>query len=380
MLFSSIPGLEEVKEKIIQAVRNNHLAHALLFHGPEGSPNLKMALALATYLHCEKPGDQDACGICPSCQRMAKLVHPDINFAFPLPGEVKEDEDEKKKVDYVASFRNFAINTPYSSVSDWIYYNDFEKKQLNISKGAARQIIKTLSLKSFEGGYKIMLIWSPEFMHTAAANALLKILEEPAEKTIFLLVTLQPEQLLTTILSRTQKIMIRAFSDEEIMDHLVNEGFCSREVATQIAPLADGNMREAYRMIDQVEDENTALIRDWLRVCYSIQINEMMAFVENFSGRDKEAQKSLLLSAINVIREVLLDKSQLFELMRSADSDKDFIHKLGVNVLDEEKLVKIYEILNQAYYHLERNANAKILYADLSFKIARILKPLQTAS
>jgi DNA polymerase III subunit delta' len=380
MLFSSIPGLEEVKEKIIQAVRNNHLAHALLFHGPEGSPNLKMALALATYLHCENPGDQDACGVCPSCQKMAKLVHPDINFAFPLPGELKEDEDEKKKVDYVASFRNFAINTPYSSVSDWIYYNDFEKKQLNISKGTARQIIKTLSLKSFEGGYKIMLIWSPEFMHTAAANALLKILEEPAEKTIFLLVTSQPEQLLTTILSRTQKIMVRAFSDEEIMGHLVNEGFCSREVATQIAPLADGNMREAYRMIDQVEDENTALIRDWLRVCYSIQINEMMAFVENFSGRDKEAQKSLLLSAINVIREVLLDKSQLFELMRSADSDKDFIHKLGVNVLDEEKMVKIYEILNQAYYYLERNANAKILYADLSFKIARILKPLQTAS
>jgi DNA polymerase-3 subunit delta' len=225
-----------------------------------------------------------------------------------------------------------------------------------------------------------MLIWSPEFMHTAAANALLKILEEPAEKTIFLLVTSQPEQLLTTILSRTQKIMIRAFSDEEVMVHLVNEGFCSREVATQIAPLADGNMREAYRMIDQVQDENTSLIRDWFRVCYSIQVNEMMLFVENFSGRDKEAQKSLLLSAINVIREVLLDKSQRFELMRSADSDRDFIHKLGENVLDEDKLVKIYEILNQAYYYLERNANAKILFADISFKIARILKPLQTAS
>jgi DNA polymerase III subunit delta' len=382
MLFSSIPGLEEVKEKIIQAVRNNHLAHALLFHGPEGSPSLKMALALATYLHCENPGDQDSCGECPSCQKMAKLVHPDINFSFPLPGEgkEKEEEDEKKKVDYVVSFRSFAINTPYASISDWIYLNDFEKKQLNISKAAARQIIKTLSLKSFEGGYKIMLIWSPEFMHTAAANALLKILEEPAEKTVFLLVTSQPEQLLTTILSRTQKIMVRAFSDEEIMAHLVQEGLCSGEAAIQIAQLADGNMREAYRMVDQVEDENTALIRDWLRVCYSIQINEMMAFVENFSGRDKEAQKSLLLSAINVIREVLLDKSKLFGLMRSAESDRDFIHKLGVNVLDEDKLVKIYEVINQAYYHLERNANAKILYADLSFKIARILKPLQTAS
>lgn len=382
MLFSSIPGLEEVKEKIIQAVRNNHLAHALLFHGPEGSPNLKMALALATYLHCEYPGDQDACGVCPSCQKMAKLVHPDISFSFPQPGEGKEkdEEEEKKKVDFTASFRNFAINTPYGSVSDWIYLNDFEKKQLNISKAAARQIIKILSLKSFEGGYKIMLIWSPEYMHTAAANALLKILEEPSEKTIFLLVTSQPEQLLTTILSRTQKIMVRAFSDEEIMDHLVKEELCSREVATQIAPLADGNMREAYRMIDQVEDENTAMIRDWFRVCYSIQINEMMAFVDNFSTRDKEAQKSLLLSAINVIREVLLDKSQRYELMRSAESDRDFIHKLGVHVLDEDKMLKIYELINQAYYYLERNANAKILFADLSFKIARILKPLQTAS
>ncbi|MFD2200335.1 ATP-binding protein [Shivajiella indica] len=382
MLFSSIPGHKEVKDKIINAVKTNHLAHALLFHGPEGSPNLKMALALATYLHCENPGDQDACGVCPSCQKMAKLVHPDINFSFPLPGEGKdkEEEDEKKKVDFLASFRSFALSTPYGSVSDWIYLNDFEKKQLNISKSAARQIIKTLSLKSFEGGYKIMVIWSPEFMHINAANALLKILEEPAEKTIFLLVTSHPEQLLTTILSRTQKVMIRAFSDEEIMDHLVNEKFCSREVATQIAPLADGNMREAYRMIDQVEDENTALIRDWFRVCYSIQVNEMMAFVENFSGKDKEAQKSLLLSAINVIREVLLDKSQLFELMRSAESDRDFIHKLGVNVLDEDKLAKIYELINRASYYLERNANAKILFADLSFSIARILKPLQTAS
>lgn len=382
MLFSNIPGLEEVKEKIIQAVKNNHLAHALLFHGPEGSANLKMALALATYLHCEQAQDHDACGTCPSCQRMAKLVHPDMNFAFPMPGtgESKEDEEEKKKIDFVGAFRDFAINSAYGNISDWIYQNDFEKKQLNISKAAARQIIRTLSLKSFEGGYKIMLIWAPEYMNSSSANSLLKILEEPPAKTVFLLVTSQPEQLLTTILSRTQKIMIRAFTDEEIMAHLVSEDLCSREAATQIAPLADGNMREAYRMVDQVEDENTVMIRDWFRACYSIQINEMLSFVELFSSKDKEAQKSLLLSGINVIREVMLDKSQVYDLMRSADTDRDFIHKLGVNVLDEDKLSKIYELLNQAYYFIERNANIRILYTDLSFKIARIMKPLQTAS
>jgi DNA polymerase III subunit delta' len=380
MLFSSIPGLGEVKEKIIQAVKTNHLAHALLFHGPEGSPNLRMALALATYLHCQNPGEEDSCGQCPSCQKMAKLVHPDMNFAFPMPGESKDDEDpnKEKKVDFTASFRNFAINVPYGNISDWIYQNSFEKKQLNISRGAGRQIIRTLSLKSFEGGYKIMLIWAPEYMHVTSANSLLKILEEPPEKTVFLLVTAQPERLLTTILSRTQKIMVRAFTDEEVMTHLLSDGLCSREAAVQIAPLADGNMREAYRMVDQVEDENTVLIRDWFRACFLLDINVIFEFVEKFSGKDKEAQKSLLLSAINVIREVMLDKSKATELMRSVESDRDFIHKLGVNVLNEEKLSGIYMALNESYYHLERNASAKILYADLSLRIYRIMKVPET--
>jgi len=380
MLFSSIPGLGEVKEKIIQAVKTNHLAHALLFHGPEGSPNLRMALALATYLHCQNSGEEDSCGQCPSCQKMAKLIHPDMNFAFPMPGESKDDEDpnKEKKVDFTASFRNFAIKDPYGNISDWIYLNSFEKKQLNISRGAGRQIIKTLSLKSFEGGYKIMLIWAPEYMHVTSANSLLKILEEPPEKTVFLLVTSQPERLLTTILSRTQKIMVRAFTDEEVMSHLLSDGLCSREAAVQIAPLADGNMREAYRMVDQVEDENTVLIRDWFRACFLLDINVIFEFVEKFSGKDKEAQKSLLLSAINVIREVMLDKSKATELMRSVESDRDFIHKLGVNVLNEDKLSGIYMALNESYYHLERNASAKILYADLSFRIYRIMKVPET--
>ena len=225
-----------------------------------------------------------------------------------------------------------------------------------------------------------MLIWSPEYLHTAAANALLKILEEPPEKTIFMLVSSQPEQLLTTILSRTQKIMVRAFRDEEIMSHLVQEDFCSREAATQIAPLADGNMREAYQMIDQIEDENTLMIRDWFRACYSVQVNDIFSFVERFSTKDKEAQKSVLLSGMNVLREVMLDKSQLPQLMRSADQDRDFIHKLGVHVLDENKLMGIYELMNTAHYHLERNANAKVMFTDLSFKITRIMKPVQTSS
>ncbi|UJP65256.1 DNA polymerase III subunit [Mongoliitalea daihaiensis] len=382
MLFSSIPGLPEVKQKILQAVKNDHLAHALLFHGPEGSPKLSMALALATYLHCENPQEEDACGICPSCQRMGKLIHPDTNFAIPVPG-TKDDEDSNgsktEKVDYIASFRTFVQQYPYGNVSDWIYHNNIEKKQLNISKAAAKQIIQTLSLKSFEGGFKVMLIWCPEFLNTSSANALLKIIEEPPAKTLFFLVTSHPDRLLTTILSRTQKIMIRAFSDEEIKTHLVRTELCSTEVAVQIAPLADGNMREAYHLVHDMKDANTALIRDWFRACFSLDINVIFKFTENFGSTDKEGQKSILLTGINVLREVLLDKSDVIDLRRSSEDDRDFIHKLGEFVLTEEKIMKMYTLLNEAHYHIERNANVKIMFADLSFQLARIMRAKSTA-
>lgn len=179
MLFSSIPGLEETKVKLINAIQNDHLAHALLFHGKEGSPSLPLVLAMATYINCANPAADDACGKCPSCVKMGKLVHPDLNFAMPLPAAGKKDDEET--TDLLSSWRNFVLKNPYGNLQDWNYHLAINKP-LSITKGAAKQIVKTLSLKSFEGGYKMMLIWSPETMHVAAANALLKVLEEPPEK------------------------------------------------------------------------------------------------------------------------------------------------------------------------------------------------------
>ncbi|WP_186756066.1 DNA polymerase III subunit [Echinicola salinicaeni] len=380
MLFSSIPGLQETKDKLIKAIKNNHLAHALLFHGPEGSANLKMALALATYVNCENPGEQDACGECSACQKMAKLVHPDLSFTFPVPGSlIKEDDDGNgKKVDILAPWREFVIQRPYGNLQDWIYHNGFEKKQLNISKAAAKQIIKTISLKSFEGGYKVILVWIPELMHTASANALLKVLEEPPEKTLFLMVAHQPEQLLTTILSRTQKVLVRAFTDEEIKEHLITEGLCSKEAGMQIAPLANGNMREAYRLADQVVDENTAKFRDWMRLCFTLDINNILSWSDNFQTLDKEGQKALFLTGLNILRESLLKRSQLEDLMRTAPNDREFIENFSLKALTENKILSIYQLLNTAHYHLERNANAKILFADLSFSMAKVLRKKET--
>ncbi|WP_111671420.1 DNA polymerase III subunit [Algoriphagus litoralis] len=368
MQFSEIPGLPETKEKLINAVKFNHLAHALLFHGPEGSANLTLALALATFMYCENPSESDSCGTCPSCQRMSRLVMPDLNFAFPVIAKEKEEDDDEK-TDVLTSWRKFATTLPYGNVHDFIYFNGFEKKQLNISKASARKIIQALSLMSFEGGYKIMLIWAPEFLHPSAANALLKIIEEPPAKTIFMLVTSQADQLLTTILSRTQKISVRAFSDEEITSHLVGTGLCDSKSAEQIAMLADGNMREAYRMVDQVEDKQVSQIRDWFRLCVSKDLKEIFDLADKFHKEPKESQKSLMLTGLNVTREILLKNFDLDSLLRTTEEDRKFINAISKRVLTEDHAMKLYDSFNQAHYHLERNGNAKMIFTDLSMEI-----------
>jgi DNA polymerase-3 subunit delta' len=373
MQFAAIPGLPETKEKLLNAVKLNHLAHALLFHGPEGSANLTLALALASYLYCEAKTETDSCGTCGSCQRMNKLILPDLNFAFPVVASSKEedgDEDGKdEKTDLLGNWRKFVLGQPYSNIHDFIYFNGFEKKQLNITKAAARKMIQTLSLMSFEGGYKIMLIWAPEYLHPSAANALLKIIEEPPAKTLFLLVTSQADQLLTTILSRTQKILVRAFSDEEVSSHLVDSGLCDSKAAAQIAMLADGNLRAAYRLIDQVEDQTVRQLRDWFRLCATKNLKELFLLSDDFHKADKESQKSLMLAGLNVTREILLKNLDMDHLLRTTDEDLAFITNISKKVLTEEHALQLYDTFNAAHYHLERNGNAKMIFTDLSMEI-----------
>ncbi len=379
MKFANIPGLEETKERLIAAVKNNHLAHALLFHGPEGSANLQMALALSAYLFCENPGENDICGECSSCQKMTKLIHPDLNFVIPQAGSTKEkdddnDDEKDKKVDFLSSFRTFAINNPFGNISDWIYHNNIEKKQLNISKSVSKEVIKTISLKSFEGGYKILMIWAPEYLHVNSANALLKILEEPPAKTVFLLVTSKPEQLLTTILSRTQKIMVRSFTDEEVKDYLVKYDLVGNEKSAQIASVSDGNLRLAVKMAAGEEDSNILEVRDFLRKAFEFNIDYLVQYIDELVKRDKENIRAFLNAYTQVIREVLLSKSQMEGLMRSPVGERDFLHKLAVNVMDESKLSLLFKEVNDALYFIDRNGSARLILMDLALKTYRILK------
>lgn len=240
MFFSDLPGLNETKTTLRRAVRQSHVAHALLFDGPPGGGGLALALALATYVNCENRSEEDSCGVCASCVKMNKLVHPDLHSIFPLPRSPKSGEDLLGEL--TPDWRAFLGESTFRTLPEWLVHIKATNNQQGIIPiKEARAIIGKLSLKAFEAEYKIMILWQPELMNLSAANALLKILEEPPAKTLFLLVTEQSDDLITTIISRTQRLVIPTFRDEDVVEYLQKQHNTDETRARRIAYLCDGN-------------------------------------------------------------------------------------------------------------------------------------------
>lgn len=373
MLFSDIEGLHEIKRHLINSVVNNHIAHAQLFVGPEGSANLAMAWAFAAYLNCENRQESDACGSCSSCVKINKLIHPDLHFVYPVSATKNTSGKDLVSTTFINDWRAFLKEQPYGLLSDWSNAYGGENKQGNISKAESRHIIKNLSLKAFEGRYKIMIIWMPEYMHPTAANGILKVLEEPPEKTIFLLVAHDMEKLLITILSRTQKVVIPSFSDDEVESYLKNRHGLDSPRARQIVHMADGNINEALRLLNEAEDDTHKMFRDWMRFCFTRDFTKMVEWAENYQKMNKISQKSLLMYGLTMMRETLIANYSPGNLQRLQGEELEFVKNFS-KVIDADKLEKISDNLNVAYYHLERNANPKILFADLSLLIAGVIR------
>ena len=372
MRFADIPGFEEIKKQLANAVQKNHVAHAQLFYGMEGSPNLALALAYIAFINCEQPTETDSCGQCSSCSKIDKLVHPDINFVFPVAPTAKIKGKDAISSNYLKEWRAFALENPYGTSSDWLEYYGFENKQGNISKEESRQIVKSLSLKAFEAKYKVMLIWLPEFLHSAAANAILKILEEPPERTIFLLVTHHYDQLLTTITSRSQLVTIRRFYDEELADLLVKLEHLDLPQAQKIARLADGNMAEACRLVKEGDEGQGDIFGAWMRSCWSMKYQELLDKANDFAGLSRVAQKATFQYFLAMLRDALIAGFNE-DLLRVKEEEKQFVFNFS-NAVNPEKLEIMVREINTGIYHLERNANPKILFLDISLKIMQVLK------
>ncbi|QSE98904.1 DNA polymerase III subunit [Fulvivirga lutea] len=371
MRFSEIAGLEEKKKQLIGAVKNNNVAHAQLFAGKEGSPNLPMAIAYASYLNCESPTDDDSCGECPSCSKNSKYVHPDVHFVFPVSAtkDIKSDEAISEK--FMPDWRKYLTSTPFGNLDAWTAVYGGENKQVNISKRESREIIKRLSLKAFEGKYKIMIVWLPEYMHTTAANGILKILEEPPEDTVFILVSNDYDRLLTTITSRTQMVTIPPFDDSAIIELLVKEGI-DQEQANKIAPVADGDLNTALRIANNLEDDSHELFANWMRSCFKRDFGSLVQLSEDYHKTSKLSQRSLFKYALSIYREALIYQNAP-QINKVNGQVLEFTKKFSA-ALDETKISKISTLISEALYHLERNGSPKMIFLDLSLQIAGSIK------
>lgn len=388
MKFSDIPAHEKNKTGILSAVRNNHLSHAYLLHGADGTGKFPFALALVQYLFCENLLENDSCGICSSCKRIAKLMHPDLHFVFPFfnkgksdfaKGESENEEDDAKSGksvsdDFMGEFREAVTENPYLDLENWRDFLTKENKQLNIPVHEIRHLRKKMNYKSYEGKYKAAIIWHAEKMNPQASNALLKLLEEPSGETILILTTTNTELLLPTIVSRCQSLHFAPLSAKEIQNYLKKKFNLAEEKSFRIAKISGGNLNYALQLKDEVEEDiSFNEFRDWMRVCLDGKPEEIVKWVQKMSELSREELKSFFDQSLHTLRESLLTKIELKNLVSIPEGQEKFLSDFGKFVLFDA-MEKIYSLLNEHRYYIERNANAKIVLTVLSQSIHSALK------
>ncbi len=375
MNFSQIPGQKAVIDRLRSSVAENRVSHALLFYGPEGSGKFAIALAFARYISCENRTAEDACGVCPSCVKYDKLIHPDLHFVFPVIK--KKSGTESVSDTFIAQWREMVLRSAWFSLSTWTEAMEVANEQALIPVAEAAEIIRKLSLKSFESDFKIMIIWLPEKMNAETANKLLKMIEEPPARTLFILVSEEDDRLLPTITSRCQHIRIPAIPSEELSAHLVNTMGMDQARASEIAAIANGNMVRAMELAR--EDDNSAVHLDrftkLMRTAYIRDIHSLVTWSEETAALGRERQKSFLSYSLRMIRENFIlnfngRENRLVYLTRAEDEFSEkfhpFINEKNINALNRE--------FNLAYAHVESNGNTKMIFLDLALRTMRLIR------
>lgn len=370
MLFSEIIGQKAAKERLLRSVAEGRISHAQLFLGPQGSGNLALAVAYAQYISCINKQPSDSCGTCSSCVKYNKLIHPDLHFVYP----VALSKDVRVSTDVAVKWRETFLDNPYTTLFSWFESLDAENKQAVIGVEESGEILRKLSLTTYEAEYKIMVIWQAEKMNQASANKLLKILEEPPDKTLFLLVCESEDQLLRTIVSRTQLIKIPKISDADLMNVLIEKHGLSRETAEKTAHLADGNYAEALSLINENENaaHNLASFQKLMRASLKFNPQGVFSWIDEVSAAGRERQKNFINYSLHIIRESLVLNYGDPSLVKLSADEQEFVKKFAP-FIHSANIERFTEELNKAYYHMERNANPKILFMDLAFKFNELL-------
>ncbi|MBS5796080.1 MAG: DNA polymerase III subunit delta' [Dysgonomonas mossii] len=374
MFFKDIVGQSEVKERLVTSARKGLIPHAQLFCGPEGVGKFPLALAYAQYLNCENPTNNDSCGKCASCVKYAHLTHPDLHFVFPI---VKKAAKKKEVCDdYIADWREFVKqHNYYFNLTQWLDHIDAENSQGLIYAKESEEILRKLSLRIYEAKYKIMIIWLPEKMHESCANKLLKIIEEPTDNTIFLLVSDTPDNIITTIQSRCQRINVHGVAESDIVQALESEYNILPDDATTVAHLSKGSYLKAVETISLNEEHKFFfnLFVQMMRASYARNIKEIKTIGNELAAIGRENQKSFLIYSQRMVREYFVSNLHQPEIAYLAQDEANFGIRFAP-FINERNIVGFMDELALAERHIEQNVNAKMVFFDLCLKITMLIK------
>jgi len=379
MQFSHILGQDYIKNYLTKSAALGRIPHAQLFIGPEGSGTLPMAIAYAQYILCnnlgaENSGGNDACNL-----KFENLSHPDLHFAYPTVS-VEGMKSKPKSIDFITEWRQFLAENPYSGLFDWYRILDVKNKQGEIRVEDAKEILKSLALKSYEGGYKIMIVWMADKLNIEASNKLLKLFEEPNEKTLFILISENEEDIIQTIRSRCQVLHFNALAEKTIADALVNRKNIEPRIATKIAHQAQGNYNKALQLL-QTDGEDVFFEKwfvDWVRAAFRAKgnaaaIQDLIQWSEQIATLGRETQKKFLHFCIDMFRQALLLNYQTTSLVFMEPKIEKFKLENFAPFVNGNNIHDIFKELSDAMYHIERNGNAKIVLTDLSIKLTRLI-------
>lgn len=377
MRFSDIIGQAEVKQKLIQTVKNNRVSHAQLFLGPQGSGKLPLAIAYAQYINCENRSEDDSCGVCNSCKKYEKLIHPDLHFFFPVSKTKKvRDSDKPISENFIEEWREMIHETKgYISPSEWYKKIDIEKKQGLINAADCNKIIEKFKYKAYEAEYIVVIIWLAEKIFHAAAPKILKIIEEPPPKTLFILITEDQEKIIPTILSRTQMVRIPKLSDDDIINR-INSSYDYPEVMVKNAAcLANGSYSDALKHLQDTDSENFNFenFQNWMRLCFTKDLVKINEFIAEFSKLNREQLKSFFHYALRITRNCIIINYNNIDNVKMSENEKAFLEKFSP-FINSANSIQFTEEFEQSLYHIERNAYAPLLLMDLSLKVSKLLK------
>lgn len=375
MNFAQIPGQKEIIGKLLRSVKEERVSHAQLFSGPEGCGSMALALAYARYISCENRTEHDSCGVCKSCVKYEKLIHPDLHFVFPVIKSKKFPDPVSDN--YLAEWREFVQKSPYFTVNNWFDSIEVGNAQGMIFASEASEIIKKLSLKTFESDFKIMILWLPEKMHQATANKLLKMIEEPPEKTLFLLVSGEPDKVIPTILSRCQLVKIPSFKNHEIEKYITQRFNLTSDKAADISRVSNGNI---IRAIDLCENEDSSIenlerFKSLMRFAWKRDVISIISWSEEIASTGREAQKNFVSFSLRLLREnLMLSLDQLKNnLVFLTGEEANFSGKFHPSI-NQNNIYPLTEELDLVYSHIEANGNAKIIFLDLALKVTRLIR------